>query len=480
MAGKKKNKNQKRRPISASQNKKQPAKNSRHSINSTKTSTDARSAQVNSSAIGGYTAQNGKDTAQKKPHTPVSRSARKAAKKAARQKQSAPKRKKFHGGNYILYYLLAGIIIAAVLIILSNTVLFRCTEIVVNDCEHYADNEVIAASEISLGDNLLRTDTNEAGLKIVNALAYVDEADVKKSFPAKVIINVTEAEKQFCVIEGSVSVAVSCGGKIIEICQPENLPIVKGYEAESLEPGKRLKSKVEDKTEIPQMIFSSAEAAELKKITEIDVTDKFNVKVTIDNRVILELGPMTDVNSKLKVAQKIISEQLGEDEYVTLLLTNPERVPSITNTPPTVSSSSSSTGEQDVSQPDNTEDDLNTPDDDNEGEYIADYSPTDDYNQDWEDTDDTAQNDYNWEDTDDAAQGDDYNYDGNDDYAAYDANEENPDYAAPDDGGNGEEPADTAALDDGGDGEVPADTAPDDTPLAEGITAGNMLDDGNA
>ena len=73
------------------------------------------------------------------------------------------------------------------------------------------------------------------------------------------------------------------------------------------------------------------------------MTDRFSVKLSVDGgRVVLELGPATDVESKLRVAAAIIKEELGAEESVTLLLTNPEKV-AVRNKPKPPSTSSSST-----------------------------------------------------------------------------------------------------------------------------------------
>lgn len=270
--------------------------------------------------------------------------------------QSRPqKRKKFRGGNYALYYVLGIIVAAVVMIILANTVLFKCAQIDVSGNEKYTAEEIIERSGLQIGENLLHISVSAARDNIVNSLAYVDDAEVKKSFPTKINIVVTEAEKQYCIVDSGVTAAISRKGKILEHCEAGDLPVVKGFEAESTEVGKWLASKTEGKTEIPERIFGAADKTGLKNITEIDMTDKFSVKIKVDNRVILNLGPAEDVESKLRVAVEIIENQLGKDEYVTLLLTNPEKVPVQNNSVPQqskpVSSSTATSSVSSSSQP---------------------------------------------------------------------------------------------------------------------------------
>lgn len=268
------------------------------------------------------------------PNKPLQSAANKAPQK--------PKRKKYRGGNYSLYYVLGAIVLIIAFVILANTVLFKCRTINVSGNDNYDADEIILASGINVGDNLVKLKPSKAAESIVSSLAYIDEAVVKKSYPTKINITVTEAEKQYCVVAGGTTAAISRRGKIIEHCEAGNLPVVKGYEPETLEVGAWLSSKTNGKSDIPADVFAAAEKAGLKNITVVDVSDKFNIEVSVEDRVILKLGTSDDVVSKLLVAAEIIENQIGETEYVTLNLTNPEKVPAQTNPNPNKPASSTS------------------------------------------------------------------------------------------------------------------------------------------
>jgi len=284
---------------------------------------------------------------------PVDPQVQKAVAKAMQSKSAPRKKRRYRGGNYILYYILAAIIVAVVMIILANTVLFKCGEIEVLGNVRYSAEEIAARSGLNLGDNLLHVNTAAAEERIVESLAYVDKVQVKKSFPTKFVITVTEAEKWFALSQNGVTAAISRMGKILEQGNTDGLTVVKGYEAESIETGKWLKSKIEGKSEIPQLVFDAAEKAGLENIDEIDMTDKFAVKLSVDGgRITLELGPATEVESKLRVAEAFIKNELGAEESVTVLLSNPEKF-AVRNKPkpPSSSSSSSTSVPPEISEP---------------------------------------------------------------------------------------------------------------------------------
>lgn len=265
-------------------------------------------------------------TQNKRPAPPAARGSAELRKdpRTARVQGTTRKRHRYHGGNYILYYILAGVVVITVLVILANTVLFRCKNIVVSGNTRYTAEEVAECSGIFVGKNLLHINTRRAEENIVSSLAYVDSVQVSKSFPTGINITVTEAEKRFCIKQGSITAAVSYAGKIVEHCAPNGLTVITGYEPQNVDVGSWLKSKTEGKTDIPGVIFGAIESASLEKVDEVDLSDRFSIKMYIDSgRVILELGTVSDMVSKLKVANELICNQLSSTERVTILLSNP-------------------------------------------------------------------------------------------------------------------------------------------------------------
>lgn len=255
----------------------------------------------------------------------------KAARKAMNAKYAEPSRKKFRGGNYVLYYLLFGLVAVIVFAVLSNTVLFNCNDIVVDGAKRYSADEIIDASKVRKGDNLLHIDKTAAEEKIVTELAYIDSAKVRTSFPTRVVITVEEAQGWFCVSQNGVNMLVSRGGKILEKGSYTDVPVVTGYNAKSLKTGGKLQSDTEAKQNIPQTILVTAEKIGLDKINSIDVSDRYSIIVEVDRRITLELGGIANIESKIIVAKKLIETEISPSENVTILLSNPEKVAVHTN-----------------------------------------------------------------------------------------------------------------------------------------------------
>lgn len=268
---------------------------------------------------GGKPAGGQPDSRRSKPKT------HRAMKRAMDRKSEGSRRRRNRGGNYILYYLLAAVVILIVFVILANTILFNCAAIEADGSVRYSEQQIVDSSRIKLGDSLLHIDTKKAESAIVSTLPYIDMAEVKKVFPTKIKISVTEAKKWFYVEGDGVTAAISRGGKIIETSSPDGMTLVKGYEPANLEPGGRLYSAVEAKADIPAQVLSAAEEAGLVSLTEIDITDRFSITAVYDDRITLKLGDSADLDSKFHVAAALIRDELSPSESVTIILTDPEK-----------------------------------------------------------------------------------------------------------------------------------------------------------
>lgn len=216
------------------------------------------------------------------------------------------------GRNYSLYYMIGIVVIIIVLIILANTVLFKCSSIEVEGNSRYTAEQIIAPSGVETGQNLLHIDTKGAESRIKAALSYIDDVEVKRSLPTKIKITVKEAEKWFLVTSNGVTGAVSRLGRIVELGSVDGLPLVEGYDPADIVPGAMLESKESGKTDIPSLILSKAEEHGITGITNINMTDRFDITIDCENNVTLLLGGVSDIDGKLSEAAAIIAQESSD------------------------------------------------------------------------------------------------------------------------------------------------------------------------
>lgn len=232
--------------------------------------------------------------------------------RATVHRSSKGRKRGSRGRNYSLYYMIAIVLIIVVLIVLANTVLFKCSSIEVEGNSRYTAEQIIAPSGIETGENLLHIDIKDAESRIKAALSYIDDVEVKRSLPTKIKITVKEAEKWFLVTNNGVTGAVSRMGRIVELGSVEGLPLVEGYDPADIVPGAMLESRESGKTDIPSLILSRAEEHGITGITNINMTDRFNITIDCGDNVTLLLGGVSDIDGKMSEAAAIIAQESSD------------------------------------------------------------------------------------------------------------------------------------------------------------------------
>lgn len=230
----------------------------------------------------------------------------------AQRERAAQKPRRRRTGSNVLYYVLVLIFAVVVLIVLANTVLFSIDEITVEGNISYTYQDIVAASGIPMGDNLLHTDADAAAERIVATLDYIDIAEVRKVFPTGVKITVQEAEEWFCVKQGRGAATVSRNGKIVDDMAKAGLPVVYGYTVERLVIGEQLVSIGEGKQDIPADILNAADAAGFEGfIRQINMEDRFSITLNCQNDITIKLGNSRDLEQKFEVVNAIFAENEG-------------------------------------------------------------------------------------------------------------------------------------------------------------------------
>ena len=204
-------------------------------------------------------------------------------------------------------------------LVIGISVFFKVSVIEVSGASRYTDEELIKASGIKEGRNLIFLDGDKVSYDICSQLVYVSDVKIEKKFPNKILI----------VIEGSEEVAVvetEDGIKIIDskcrVLEDAGLKDVSGYisvkglMAMKTELGEELLSLEEDKAKIKylkEILTAMEEQDMLSHVKEIDLTNPGNAKFDYLGRFTVKLGNNKDTGIKLSRLKSAI-ELLDENE----------------------------------------------------------------------------------------------------------------------------------------------------------------------
>lgn len=270
--------------------------------------------------------------------------------KPQRQKQAKKRRRPKRYLHYILFFS----VVAIVGTILSLTVFFKIEDIRVYGSDFYSAEDIIAATGISKGENLILTSTKEIPDSLTVKFPYIETAVLKKVLPPAIEIHLTDSDVSAALELGDSDYAlISSGGKVLErgqVLLPADVVLVKGVDIHDKQPGdylgeytpkviapeekknlsedslKTLKAEVDSQNALMQtQALQETEALSVINylqeamvntgftgITNLDLTDPLNMTVMYENRLLLKLGTEFKLEYKLKHIQECI-KRLDKD-----------------------------------------------------------------------------------------------------------------------------------------------------------------------
>ncbi len=226
-----------------------------------------------------------------------------------------------------LYGLVVFLLVAVAGVTVSYTFLFNIDKIVVmGKSDDYTAEQIVSASGIQKGDNLLRLNVHASEQRILDELLYIETAKVDRDFPSSLEITVSQCVPAFNVQYGEGTLLVSKQGKILAdngfITQ--GLPIFYGYEPEDTVPGKALSSADEQKQAAFEEFISRINGDENGSILSVDMTDKYNMVINYSCGIIFKLGNWTDIEYKMNMAENVMQKDdiKGKTGYITMIGSN--------------------------------------------------------------------------------------------------------------------------------------------------------------
>ncbi|HEX2947172.1 MAG TPA: hypothetical protein VHT96_14600 [Clostridia bacterium] len=230
--------------------------------------------------------------------------------------------------------LLVAALFAATVTYAALSPFFDIKEIVVNSSKHYNKSTLTEISGISPGQNGFRLlfggtgrfyllHIGSAEKNILAGCPYAKNASVRYIPPSKVVIGIDERTPAVILQTRTASILSDKEGYLLEAgADPKKLklPVIKVPEPKSVVLGKKL--------DIPAESLSSAyelydTIREIDKENEdklspsvdfVDVSDMNNVRFSLQDRVIVNLGKLEDLHYKITAADTIFKKSLKKTD----------------------------------------------------------------------------------------------------------------------------------------------------------------------
>lgn len=262
------------------------------------------------------------DTKERRP------SAQKAATRKRRQQDVVyTQAKAFNRKRFLLQLVTVAAVVLAVLFGMS--IFFKVEQVQISGTAKYDPMEILEASGIHEGDNLLLLNKNRISASIKHQKNYIDTVQIGRKLPGTVVISVTELDVFYAAQDQNGSWwLLSSAGKVVDTCaaaDAEDLtriigvqladPVVgsqaKAYEAaqQPNEDGEVTPVTVyaQEKLDLAISVIQTMEnTGFIGSIAKVDVTDPGDIQLWYGTRFQMLLGNQNDLQRKIGALHQVL------------------------------------------------------------------------------------------------------------------------------------------------------------------------------
>ncbi len=233
-----------------------------------------------------------------------------------RVKSSTKQRKKdIKRQNNLLAAML--FVIAIALIGVISVFVFRINTVeVINPKEMYSSSAVAEKAGIKEGGSMLMLNGKRAEEIIEKDFPYIEDVEIKRRWPDKIIITLEYAVPAMAVDTGSGYIILNSSCKVLSSdAATFNNPaaLVKGVEIVSAVPGETAVFSENLNTSQLSELSNALSECGFTDITCYDLTKISDVVIDIDHRVEVKLGTLASAPEKLKFGKEVIARTAEED-----------------------------------------------------------------------------------------------------------------------------------------------------------------------
>ena len=218
-----------------------------------------------------------------------------------------------HKSTSAAVYAFFGGLLVLLFVVFGTGVFLRVNEIEITGNSVYTGDEILEASGITTGKNLLFINKNSISRKIYASMPLISKIEIKKNIPDKVIINVSET-KGIAVIEyrdSNVLIDSSC--KVLgEADNSSNgMILVRGFTPSGANVGSELTVDSSDNRKLSSLkdVLNELEKAGIEKdVSFINVTNIANISFKYQKRFSVILGVADNIQNKLSGLPGIIRD----------------------------------------------------------------------------------------------------------------------------------------------------------------------------
>lgn len=207
-------------------------------------------------------------------------------------------------------YITVTALLIILLTVLGMSVFLKIMHIEVDGALRYTEEEIIAASGISSGSNLLFISTGTVSDRIHTEMPYISEIKISRVLPDLIRIDVKESSAIASVCYSDELLLIDSAGRVLQSVAatdagavPYGLIEVIGFSPVGPEIGKVMKAELGDETRLRYLtdVLSAIEGTGIRAdVSYIDITSIANITLGYMERFRVVLGSAGEISQKLR------------------------------------------------------------------------------------------------------------------------------------------------------------------------------------
>lgn len=186
-------------------------------------------------------------------------------------------------GRFRFFYKLISLVAVAAAVVTACVIFFRVNEVKVEGNSHYTAQQIIDASEIEMGDNLVTLWTWKINQLVGDKLPYVQRVALNHTFPDKVTIQVVERTVAATVEGNGRQWLMASDGYLLETTNQNRGIAIVGLEAVDPQAGQPMQVSQADQSKgeaIVPLMEALEQAGKLSQCTQFDCSAASSILVS--------------------------------------------------------------------------------------------------------------------------------------------------------------------------------------------------------
>lgn len=213
-------------------------------------------------------------------------------------------------------YILISIVLCFVFIIVCMALFLKIENIKVVGNERYSEEQIVTSSGISVGQNLYAINKKSAKGLIMSDYPYINEVVIRRTLPSTLTFRITEEIPIYYTEICGEYFVLSSTLRVLEkseenpnLDREDKLVLLLLSDVKSAVVGQEIEfTKQLAFDYISTFIKNVTEHEIATELTEIDISAKYNIYVTYQNRFRVYLGDNSETEMKLTFAKLMINE----------------------------------------------------------------------------------------------------------------------------------------------------------------------------